>query len=232
LTIDQSQAWEEMNIKSTRKWIESFAKKGKEAVKSGMARRSKQGAALMDIHLPGNPIREQAIINGHPQMKNLSITYIPSPFSVKRSYQPSQVHIDAITNQAVIEAVGSVPTINVQQGGVFIHMTKHATLHIEVASQNTKSYKWKRMMELKIHTKYFGERDIKETTIIHFLSLVAGVQEEEDFVFLDIPGNELIQVLQSVQLADLAVIVANPHDLYNDYAFSLDDPIFDALQIT
>jgi len=139
LTIDQSQAWEEMNIKSTRKWIESFAKKGKEAVKSGMARRSKQGAALMDIHLPGNPIREQAIINGHPQMKNLSITYIPSPFSVKSSYQPSQVHIDAITNQAVIEAVGSVPTINVQQGGVFIHMTKHATLHIEVASQNTKS---------------------------------------------------------------------------------------------
>src|SRR5699024_3278690 len=79
--------------------------------------------------------------------------------------------------------------------------------------------------------KYFGERDIKETTIIHFLSGVPGFQEEKEFVLLDIPGNELLQVLQSVQTADLAFIVANPHDFYNDYAFSLDDPILDALQI-
>src|SRR5699024_193458 len=112
--------------------IEDFARDGKEAVKSGIIRRGKQGAALMDIHIPGNTISEQAVENGQRSLKNLSVTYIPSPFSVKISYAPAKVDLDVQLNQPVIEAAINPPEIHAQRGKVDVRMDKHATLHMEV----------------------------------------------------------------------------------------------------
>src|SRR5699024_10408089 len=67
--------------------------------------------------------------------------------------------------------------------------------------------------------------------VIHFPTGLPGFQDESSFVLLDIPNNEVLQILQSVQTPELAFIVANPHDFYKDYAFKLDEPTLDALQI-
>lgn len=84
---------------------------------------------------------------------------------------------------------------------------------------------------MKINTKYFGEMDIDESKIIHFESGLPGFIDEKKFVILDIPGNSLMQVLQSVNTSELAFIVTNPHYFYEDYQFKLEEQIVDMLKI-
>src|SRR5690625_4737986 len=104
LTIDQSQAWEEMNLGSTMRMIEKHAAEGKQSAQEGTARRAEQGAELIDIHNGVNMFAEQAVINGHPQMKTLSFKYIPSPFAVKLHYERGEVDINVQENKPIINA--------------------------------------------------------------------------------------------------------------------------------
>lgn len=84
---------------------------------------------------------------------------------------------------------------------------------------------------MRMNTKYLGEIDVDKEKVIHFPTGLPGFQDELSFVLLDIPNNDILQLLQSVQTADLAFIVANPHDFYPDYTFNLEAPILEALQI-
>ena len=131
LTIDQTQAWEDMNLMSIARRIETFAQEGKSGLHEGIARRAEQGTALMKIENGGNPIVQQAIINGHDQMKSLGVKYIPSHFSVKIHYQPSEVQINAQANQPIIEARANRPEHSYQQGEVDIHMKQYNHLDID-----------------------------------------------------------------------------------------------------
>ncbi|HLR72416.1 MAG TPA: flagellar assembly protein FliW [Pseudogracilibacillus sp.] len=83
-----------------------------------------------------------------------------------------------------------------------------------------------------IKTKYLGEMEIAEDKIIHFESGLPGFAQENKFVILDIPGNDILQIMQSIQTSHLAFIVTNPHYFYQDYHFKLDDHIIESLQIT
>ncbi len=84
---------------------------------------------------------------------------------------------------------------------------------------------------MRIETKYLGEVQIEESKLIHFKSGLPGFNDETKFVILDIPGNELMQILQSIQTPDLAFIVTNPHYYYKDYIFKLDEHIIETLNI-
>src|SRR5699024_9989780 len=55
LTIDQTKAWEQMNLMSTARHIETRAQEGLHSVLEGMARRAEQGNELMRIEEDGNP---------------------------------------------------------------------------------------------------------------------------------------------------------------------------------
>lgn len=83
-----------------------------------------------------------------------------------------------------------------------------------------------------VETKYLGELEVDEEKIIHFASGLPGFLDEKKFAVLDIPGNELLQILQSIQTPNLAFFVTNPHYFYESYEFKLDEHIIDALQIT
>lgn len=83
-----------------------------------------------------------------------------------------------------------------------------------------------------VETKYLGEMEIDEEKIIQFASGLPGFQDETKFVVLDIPGNELLQILQSIETPDLAFFVTSPHYFYKDYTFKLDEHIVEALKIT
>jgi|SRR5690625_1312548 len=83
-----------------------------------------------------------------------------------------------------------------------------------------------------IETKYLGKMEIDKANIIFFESGLPGFKDENKFVILDIPENEVMQILQSVNTPHLAFIVTNPHYFYKEYEFELDEPIVESLQIT
>lgn len=82
-----------------------------------------------------------------------------------------------------------------------------------------------------IDTKYLGKIEIEKKQIIQFPFGLPGFIEEEEFVILDIPGNEAFQTLQSVATPSLAFIVTNPYQFYLDYTFKLDEQILESLAI-
>lgn len=84
---------------------------------------------------------------------------------------------------------------------------------------------------MNIDTKYVGKISIEEDKILHFQSGLPGFLDEKKFVLIDLEGNDVLQILQSVQTAELAFFVTNPYFFYQDYEFKLDDHIIEALDI-
>lgn len=82
-----------------------------------------------------------------------------------------------------------------------------------------------------LETKYLGKMDIEENKIILFEAGIPGFLEEKEFVLLDIPGQEIMQMLQSLHTPDIAFFITNPHNFYADYTFTLDESIVEALHI-
>ncbi|WP_144525358.1 DUF6470 family protein [Bacillus pumilus] len=132
LTIDQTEAFADMDIKSIFRRSEEWAAEGKRAVVEGMGRRAEEGSELIKIENGGNAIAEFAKINGAPPVKQFNIGVIPSFFSVKIHYQPSELQIDVEPQKAIIEATPHKPIVNYQPGKVNIEMLQYPDLKIEV----------------------------------------------------------------------------------------------------
>ncbi|AXI10017.1 hypothetical protein CUC15_14250 [Oceanobacillus zhaokaii] len=130
LDIDQSKAWEDMDLMSILKRNDRHAQEGMRAVAQGTARKASEGTELMKIENGGTPLISQAVRNGHDQMKSLGIKFIPSAFAVKFNYQPAKVHIDAETNQPTIQAIPNRPIINYQPGSVETSLKQREDLQI------------------------------------------------------------------------------------------------------
>jgi len=84
---------------------------------------------------------------------------------------------------------------------------------------------------MKIQTKYFGEMDIEDSKVIQFPNGLPGFNEKTEYVLLDLPDNPLFQILQSISTDHIAFIVTNPHMIYPNYSFQLDDSILEQLHI-
>ncbi|MFZ3576907.1 flagellar assembly protein FliW [Virgibacillus sp. DJP39] len=84
---------------------------------------------------------------------------------------------------------------------------------------------------MKIQTKYVGEVEINVEQIINFASGIPGFINETKFTLLDLPGNPVFQILQSVSTPEVAFVVANPYHFYVDYAFELDTNVKESLAI-
>lgn len=131
LTIDQTQAWNDMDLKSVKKRIEDAAQLGKQKVMGGVARRVRQGEELMKIENGGNVLQRQASENGHRPEKQFNIGWVPSHFSVKIDYQPSELNIDVKPQQPIIENKASKPIINYQPGSIETSLKQQANLQID-----------------------------------------------------------------------------------------------------
>ncbi|WP_163970548.1 DUF6470 family protein [Oceanobacillus halotolerans] len=132
LTIDQTKAWEDMGLMHISKRIETFANEGKQGLKEGIARKVRQGDELMKIENGGNPLARQAAENGHDGMKSLGIDFIPSHFSVKTTYEPSEVDITVNPNPPIIQATPNKPIMEYQPGSVETSMKQYPSLEIDV----------------------------------------------------------------------------------------------------
>lgn len=82
-----------------------------------------------------------------------------------------------------------------------------------------------------VDTKYLGKQEIQEEMIIHFETGIPGFKAEKQFVVLDIPGNGVLQMMQSLHDSNLAFFITNPHEFYRAYSFNLDENVIEALAI-
>ncbi|MDY0408916.1 DUF6470 family protein [Paracerasibacillus soli] len=131
LTIDQTKAWEDMNLMNILRRTEKNAQEGHQALLEGIGRRAEQGQQLMEIEHNGNPLKEQAIVNGNRPEKSLGITFIPSNFAVQIHYEPAKVSIEARAKQPIIDIKANQPIIQYERGDVSIGMKQYAQLNID-----------------------------------------------------------------------------------------------------
>lgn len=131
LTIDQTKAFEDANLMSIIKRMEIFAQEGKSAILEGMQRKAQQGSELMKIENGGNSIANQAVVNGHDQMKTLGLTYIPSQFSVTTHYEPGHIQIEAQANQPNIDVQINQVEHHYDRGSVEVFMERYEQLEID-----------------------------------------------------------------------------------------------------
>lgn len=131
LTIDQTIAWESMDVKHIFRRIEEKAQEGYRAVLSGMARKASEGDELMQIEHGGNPLANQAERGSQLLDYSYNIGFIPPPFSVRINYQPSHLKIDVEPQKVINNTITQKPIIDYQQGQVHTSMKQHAELKID-----------------------------------------------------------------------------------------------------
>lgn len=131
LTIDQTQAWEEMGIRSVFRSTEEVAQKAKQTALQGVARVSREGDEMLDIQKGRDVIVEQAKRKANPPPRETTIAYVPSPFSVKINYQSSKTDIQVQTRQPIINAQSQKPVISYRPGDVQISLKQHNSLKID-----------------------------------------------------------------------------------------------------
>lgn len=133
LTIDQTQAWEETNLMSPIRFNKKHAQTSKQKALEGIQRRAQQGAQLIDIHLNGNVVAQQAVQNGYRTYKTPNLTYIPSPLAVKTHYEKGEVTTRVHVQEPIIDVQVNKPMMHYRRGHVQISMDQHPTLAIHFA---------------------------------------------------------------------------------------------------
>lgn len=136
LTIDQMQAWEEMNLKPTARLVEDFAQKGYADALEGTARRAEEGDELMRIEQGGEPIAHLAKRNSEKEHIPVNIDFIPSPFSVKTTFEPARLDVQWHVNKPIIHAEQREPIIEAEQGSVHIFVEREPSLAIDFVHVN------------------------------------------------------------------------------------------------
>lgn len=131
LTIDQTQAWNDMDLKSVFKRTEDFAQLGKKSNLEGIARRVQEGKEMMQIEKGGDPIVAQAKRIDERKLKDFALGWIPSRFSVKKDYQPSELDINVKINRPVITNTPQKPQINYQKGQVDTGIAQYQSLKVD-----------------------------------------------------------------------------------------------------
>lgn len=88
---------------------------------------------------------------------------------------------------------------------------------------------------MKMMTKYFGELEVPEESIIHFKNGLKGFEEKKKFVIVkNFDTEEPVPFfwLQCLDDADLAFVITVPFIFKPDYAFDLPDETVEVLHIT
>ncbi|QSS99614.1 flagellar assembly protein FliW [Pontibacillus sp. ALD_SL1] len=84
---------------------------------------------------------------------------------------------------------------------------------------------------MNIQTKYFGEVEVKQEDVVYFPNGLPGFEREMEFVILPVDESGVYQSLQSIQSAEMSLIVANPYVFFTNYEFTLEDQTLDLLGI-
>lgn len=131
LTIDQTEAWKQVNLGSTQYMIEKNAHAAMQAASEGTARRAEQGSEMLDIHHGREVITDQAWTNQGKQYQPPNLAYMPSPFSVKINYEKGQVDMNFQEKKPQIDVQINKPQVTYHRSKVNIAMERYAQLGID-----------------------------------------------------------------------------------------------------
>lgn len=84
---------------------------------------------------------------------------------------------------------------------------------------------------MKIQSTILGQVEASESEILTFDNGLPGFENEKNFILLSIEGNEVYQILQSINSKEVGFVTANPYLFISDYTFDLDDSTVEALNI-
>lgn len=130
LTIDQSQAFAEANLKSIYELNKEYARRGKQKWLEGVARRAREGRELMSIEKKDDPLIRQAVEKSHHPPKRLGIHWIPSYGSVKFYYEQAEVDIKVTPHKPIIDTKPQKPVIQYNPGGAGVYVAQKNYLRI------------------------------------------------------------------------------------------------------
>lgn len=74
---------------------------------------------------------------------------------------------------------------------------------------------------MKIQTKFLGEVEVDEQSIIHFEEGIPGFSNEKQFVLVPLNEASPFLTLQSINSLEVGFMVATPYAFKADYAFDL-----------
>jgi len=133
LHIDQSQAFNEANLKSPLTMTFEAAQKAKQAVLKGISRRVREGEQLMDI------AKNKQLMIPHimkqrsaPEKTGFNIGFMPSSVdAVKIHYQPGHLSVNVNLENFVLEASPNMPKFQYQRGDFNIYLKQKNDLQFQ-----------------------------------------------------------------------------------------------------
>jgi flagellar assembly factor FliW len=87
------------------------------------------------------------------------------------------------------------------------------------------------MINMKIGTRFFGEIEIDEKSILKFHDGIPGSEEHKEFVMLDIEDYKNLKCLQSILDYQICLLMISPWNYISDYEVQLSDNEIDTLKI-
>lgn len=84
---------------------------------------------------------------------------------------------------------------------------------------------------MRLKTKYFGEMTIDDSKIINFPEGIPGLEDEKEFIFIEIPENNTFYCLQSTQQEEVAFFLIKPWDFFPDYDIDIPPEELEELEI-
>ncbi len=131
LTIDQSQAWRDMELKSVFVTTAEEAEFGYQAVMEGIARRAQEGDRLARIHIDRDPIPDFHIHDFVKEPREFNVDFIPKYGSVKIHYEPTKLHFDWKVRGMTIDPEVKKPEVTYNPGKVDIYVAQNNSLKID-----------------------------------------------------------------------------------------------------
>ncbi len=132
LTIDSTEAWASMNLKSVRRSIEEFASEGRQGVLEGIARRAEEGDRMMRIEHGGEAIQDISKENATPPPAPFNVRFLLGRFGVETSYDPGRLDIQIERNEPRIDARVNAPIHDYTPGKVTGVMERYPSVTVDV----------------------------------------------------------------------------------------------------
>lgn len=84
---------------------------------------------------------------------------------------------------------------------------------------------------MKLNTKYHDVLNYEEKDVIYFKKGIPGFENLKKFLIFPVEDNDIFSVFQSIEDADIGIIVISPFDVKKDYEVKLEEDLIKRLKI-
>lgn len=131
LSIDTTEARADLDMMSSIRRTAEVASYSRGQLLEGISRRAGEGDDLMRIENGSNPIPVHAEQSGRQPYSGLGIKFVPSPGSVKISFQPGKANIEAQPQKVINNTKINKPIHNYTPGKVTMETLQYPSLKID-----------------------------------------------------------------------------------------------------